>query len=342
MRYVESLNHALKALLLHHPDVHLLGEDIADPYGGAFKVTKGLSDAFPGRVHTTPISEAAICGVALGMSMRGLRPVLEIMFGDFITLCCDQLVNGASKFGWMYNGKTRAPMVLRTPMGGRRGYGPTHSQTLETLFLNVPGLIIVAPSHCHDPGRLLTHAVLHEDAPVLFIENKSLYPKDIFPADTNARLDSFHGRMLPAGNAAYPTASYSLAPDETPDAVLVAYGGMAPLALNAALEVFLRDELLVEVVIPSLVKPLDLRPLEQAAARAGRVLVAEESPCAWGWGAEVAAQLQQSCARSLKAPVARVGAKELPIASSRRLEEKILPQHTDLTEALNTLIREWP
>ncbi|MEW6094710.1 MAG: alpha-ketoacid dehydrogenase subunit beta, partial [Chloroflexota bacterium] len=140
---LDSLNSALHHATDTDPRVYILGEDILDPYGGAFKVTRGLSTKFPDRVLTTPISEAGIVGVSSGMALRGLRPVAEIMFGDFVTLAADQLVNHASKFRWMYNDNVRVPMVVRAPMGGRRGYGPTHSQSLEKLFLGVPGLKVV-------------------------------------------------------------------------------------------------------------------------------------------------------------------------------------------------------
>ena len=126
--------------------VILMGEDILDPYGGAFKVTRGLSSAFPDRVLAAPISEAGMVGAAAGMALRGLRPGVEIMFGDFLTLAADQLINHIAKFRWMYNDQVRVPLVVRTPMGGRRGYGPTHSQTLEKLFLGIPGLTVLAPS----------------------------------------------------------------------------------------------------------------------------------------------------------------------------------------------------
>jgi pyruvate/2-oxoglutarate/acetoin dehydrogenase E1 component len=154
--------------------VYVLGEDILDPYGGAFKVTRGLSTKFPGRVLTTPISEAAIIGVANGMALRGLRPVAEIMFGDFLTLSADQLVNHAAKFRWMYNNNVHVPLVVRTPMGGRRGYGPTHSQSLEKMFLGTPGMKVVAPNTLGNPGQLLEEAIRDED-PVLFVEHKLLY-----------------------------------------------------------------------------------------------------------------------------------------------------------------------
>src|SRR5512136_1238212 len=173
---LESLNSALHQAFADDDKVYLLGEDILDPYGGAFKVTRGLSTKFPGRVLTTPISEAAIAGLAGGMALRGLRPVAEIMFGDFVTLIADQLVNHAAKFRWMYNNNVRVPMVVRTPMGGRRGYGPTHSQSLEKMFMGVPGLKVVAPNTLGDPGRLLESAI-DDDDPVLFVEHKLLYTR---------------------------------------------------------------------------------------------------------------------------------------------------------------------
>ena len=143
MNYIESVREALNRCLANDDRVILLGEDICDPYGGAFKVTKGLSTRFPARVINTPLSEPSITGVAVGMALRGLHPVLEIMFGDFLTLCSDQIVNHAGKFRWMYNDTVTVPLVIRTPMGGYRGYGPTHSQNTERLLFGFPGIRIV-------------------------------------------------------------------------------------------------------------------------------------------------------------------------------------------------------
>jgi len=164
---LDSLNQGLLSALGADEKVYLLGEDILDPYGGAFKLTRGCSTAFPEQVIPTPISEAGLAGVATGMALRGLRPVLEIMFGDFTTLLADQLINHISKFRWMYNGSVSLPLLIRTPMGGRRGYGPTHSQTMEKLFLGVPGLTVLAPSQFEidddSPGRLLEKTILNSE-----------------------------------------------------------------------------------------------------------------------------------------------------------------------------------
>ena len=143
---LQSLNSALHGMMASDPRVIIMGEDVLDPYGGAFKVTRGLSQSWPERVLTTPISEAGFTGVAAGMAMRGLRPIVEIMFGDFLLLAGDQILNHITKFRWMYNEQVSVPITIRTPMGGGRGYGPTHSQSTEKHFLGMPGLHVVAPS----------------------------------------------------------------------------------------------------------------------------------------------------------------------------------------------------
>src|SRR4030067_3642529 len=173
---LDSLNAALHQAFARDDRILLLGEDILDPYGGAFKVTRGLSSKYPARVFTTPISEAGIIGVGAGLALRGFRPIVEIMFGDFLPLPADQLINHVAKFRWMYNQKVRLPLVVRTPMGGRRGYGPTHSQTLEKIFMGIPGLKLLAPHTLGKPGQLLLSAInSSNEEPVLFIENKLLY-----------------------------------------------------------------------------------------------------------------------------------------------------------------------
>ena len=165
MLYLESLNKSLHNILRKNQDVIFIGEDLLDPYGGAFKVSKGLSTNFPRQVISTPISEAGIVGAATGMAMRGLKPIVELMFGDFIALAADQIINHASKYNGIYNGQVTVPLVIRTPVGGRRGYGPTHSQSLESIFMSVPGLEIIAPSLCHKPGEMLENLVNHIKKP---------------------------------------------------------------------------------------------------------------------------------------------------------------------------------
>ena len=217
---LDALNAALHRAFASDERVILLGEDVLDPYGGAFRVTRGLSTAFPSRVLSTPISEGAIVGAGAGMALRGMRPVVEIMFGDFITLAADQLINHASKFRWMYADQVRVPLVLRTPMGGRRGYGPTHSQTLEKLFLGAPGLQVLAPTSVGDPGELLYRAILETQDPILFIENKLQY---LLPVLEASELEEF--RITTSTSSMIPLApTYTLAIQGAPAPVLTMSG----------------------------------------------------------------------------------------------------------------------
>lgn len=318
-RVVQSLNRALHGLLAEDPRVVVLGEDLLDPYGGAFKVTRGLSTAFPDRVLATPLSEAAITGVASGMALRGMRPVLEIMFGDFLTLCVDQLVNYVSKFRGMYGG-TACPLVVRTPMGGRRGYGPTHSQTLERMLLGVPDLRIVAPSVLHDPEALLREAVA-DDAPVLFVENKLLYTRSLRLPDEEGWLGPWRLRTT---EGAYPTASLSLVDFGPARCALVTYGGMVEIALEAAERLLVEHEVACDVVAPSCLQPLPMDLLRDALRRnGGRLVTVEEGIGVGGWGSEVIA----ACAAEgwLRVAPGRVAAPPAVIPSAQPLEVEVLP-----------------
>ena len=333
LRYYESLNKSLHEIMSDDDRVILIGEDIFDPYGGAFKVCQGLSSAFPDQVISTPISEQAITGAAIGLAMHGKYPVVEIMFGDFITLCVDQIVNHASKFSWVYNDQVKIPLVVRTPMGGRRGYGATHSQSLEAMFMSVPFLIIVAPSQYHNPGLLLKHVVINEQDPVLFIENKSLYASRLLSLDTKSN-GGFSGETLIQHNSAFPTIALTMIPDEKPDVTLITYGGMASIACEAAQKIFMEEELIVEVLIPSLIKPVPIKDLLPSVCRSGNVVIAEEGVVCGGWGAEVAAQLVYHANDFMQSPIKRIGSKEVPIPSARTLEDAILPSVDDVVNAL--------
>ena len=228
---LDALNAALHRAFASDERVILLGEDVLDPYGGAFRVTRGLSTAYPSRVLSTPISEGAMVGAAAGMALRGMRPVVEIMFGDFITLAADQLINHASKFRWMYADQVRVPLVLRTPMGGRRGYGPTHSQTLEKLFLGAPGLQVLAPASMGDPGELLYRAILETQDPILFIENKLQYLLPVLEASEleEFRITTHTSSMIPLA----PTYTLAIQGAPAPVLTMTAYGYMAELARQA-------------------------------------------------------------------------------------------------------------
>jgi pyruvate/2-oxoglutarate/acetoin dehydrogenase E1 component len=315
--------------------VVMIGEDILDPYGGAFKVTKGLSTHFPERVFASPLSEGSIVGMAAGMAIRGLRPVAEIMFGDFLMLAADQLTNHAAKFSWMYDNQVQVPLVVRTPMGGRRGYGPTHSQCLEKHFLGVPGLWVVAPHVLGDPGALLQQSVLECDDPVLFIESKTCYPRPLLPSGSSMVTESFSDKDSP-----FPSTYYRMEGAQgTPDALLCAYGGMTPLCLEAVTHLREQEGLTVDLAVFTQLSPFPETHLRRLLekVRPEIMVYAEEGSVTAGWSAEMMAQVTELCATSPRLPQVRqlrLGAGDLPIASSRELEWQSLPQVADIVNAV--------
>lgn len=337
MPLLDLLNTALHHAFAADQRVFLLGEDVLDPYGGAFKVSRGISSNYPERVLTTPISEAGITGVAAGMALRGLRPVVEIMFGDFITLAADQLVNHISKFRWMYNEQVRVPMVLRTPMGGRRGYGPTHSQTLEKLFLGVPGLRVLAPcafqADRHDAGTLLENAILHTDDPVLFIENKLLYLLPVINGQPDFLVETAISANIEETSAFLATINGAPSPVLT----ITAYGYAAELARQAALTLAYQHEVFSELVIPTQLAPFELAPVLDSVAHTHRLLVVEEGGLCLGWGAEILAQTTEHFGPHLRR-AARCAARDLPIPASGPLERSVFPTPDDIVEAALKLV----
>jgi pyruvate/2-oxoglutarate/acetoin dehydrogenase E1 component len=333
---LESLNSALHQAFTDNKNVYLLGEDILDPYGGAFKVTRGLSTKFPDRVLTTPISEAGFVGVAAGMALRGMRPVVEIMFGDFITLIADQLINHIAKFRWMYNNQVCVPLVIRTPMGGRRGYGPTHSQTLEKLLLGVPGLQVVAPAALSlmdgtgSPGALLYQSILNNDDPLIFIENKLQY---LLPVQNPTELKDLNLSSLP-GKTGLKLPTYSVVIRGAPPAglTIAAYGYMAELAKQAVIRLAFEHEIFVELLIPTQLAPFEVDPIISSTSHTGSLMVVEEGNMTLGWGAEVVARVAESISlRPIR--VKRIAAKDLPVPSSGALEAQVLPDVDQIVES---------
>lgn len=333
---LSCLNRTLHALMRDHPEVYLIGEDVLDPYGGAFKVTQGLSTSFPERVLTTPISEAGFIGVACGMAMRGLRPIVEIMFGDFLTLAADQIINHAVKFHWMYNHQVHVPLVIRTPMGGYRGYGPTHSQTLEKHFIGVPGLRVLAAHTFSDPGALLYQAVMHDDHPVLFIEHKLLYPLEV--QNPQFEKDFSIHEFPPHPDQGYAsTTMLKLRAAPPAKITLIAYGYMAELACLAAQRLAYEQEVFSEVIIPAQISPLDIQPILASVEKTHCLMTIEEGTRTLGWGAEVIAQTQELLGGGLK-HAKRVAALDLPIPASRALETRFLPSVEAIMQAALSMV----
>lgn len=325
-----SLNAGLRRCLERSNRVYLLGEDLLDPYGGAFKVTRSLSSDFPGQVITTPVSEAGIVGVGVGMAMRGYFPVVEIMFGDFLMLAADQILNHAAKFKWISDGAVEVPIVIRTPMGGRRGYGPTHSQTLEKHFLGIPGLRTLAVNALGDPGTVLETAVLNDSEPVLLIENKVLYTSELFDPDLQTEF-----QVQPLGGR-YPEHHLSIRGAPPPALTLLAYGYMAEVAREAMLRLAYEDEIFAEIVVPTQISPFDLEPVRRHAQETGRLMVLEEGTGTLGYGAEVIAQIQAQARSTIE--TRRVAALDTPIPAAGPLEDAMLPQADDVIAAARDLV----
>jgi 2-oxoisovalerate dehydrogenase E1 component len=318
-RVVEELNDTLHELMSEHPELFLIGEDLLDPYGGAFKVSRGLSTQFPEQVLSTPIAEAAIVGFSNGAALAGLRPVPELMFADFATLASDQLINFASKFHYMYGGQVTCPLLLRLVSGGRRGYGPTHSQSLEHLFYGVPGLRVLALSQRHDPRYLLTHAILNDDAPKVFVENKLLYalrPTEKPPVDL---------QIAPArgGVGSYPPLCYVPASGRKPDVTLVTYSGSTGLVESAMCRLIVEQELSFEYVVLTQLWPLDATDVLASVQRTQRLVIVEETEPQFGVGAALIAAVAQGLPGGFACRA--VGALPIPIPSARHLEDQTLP-----------------
>ena len=312
--YRDALYEALREEMQRDETVILLGEDFAN--GGAFGVSGDLPELFGReRIIATPISENGFVGVAVGAAMTGLRPVVEIMFMDFIALAMDQIANHAAKVHYMYAGQYSVPMVIRTPAGAGRGYGASHSQSLETWLIHVPGLKVVAPSDPVDAKGLLKSAI-RDDNPVAFIENKLLYPK-------NGEIDDAD-ELIPLGSARVRRRGR--------DITLASYGRMLDLSLEAA-ALLATEGVECDVIDLRTLKPLDLETLVDSVERTGRFVFVEEGT--GGIGAEVCSRIAEQC---VGARIVRVAARDVPIPSSGPLERHVIPQVEDIIHGcLNSL-----
>ena len=314
-RQVELLNTFFKEKVVENERLVFLGEDILSPYGGAFKVTKELSFIAPTRVFSTPISEAAITGIANGLALNGYKPFAEIMFGDFVTLAFDQIVNHASKFYHMFNKKVTCPVVIRTPMGGRRGYGPTHSQTLDKFLVGIDNITTVAINTFFDPTIIYTQ-ILNEQHPVVVIENKTDYGKKIL--HTTAL-----NFVYEKNNDAYPIVKIRPA-IALPTITIIAYGGMADLLNQMLQQIFVETDWLPELIVPSKISQLPIDIIVQSLQQTKKLLIVEEGSAFAGIGAELIAQVVEQIDFSIAAK--RIAAHPVPIPSVKSLEHIVLPE----------------
>jgi acetoin:2,6-dichlorophenolindophenol oxidoreductase subunit beta len=327
--YSRALGDALRDALAVDERVVLLGEDIADPYGGAFKVTRGLTTLFPERVRTTPISEGAIAGVAAGLALAGYRPIAEVMFGDFLALCFDQIINHISKYEAMYDGKATCPVVIRTPSGGGRGYGPTHSQSIEKHLLGIPHLDVLSASLVHSPSQVLAH-MLARDRPAIHVEHKLLYPLDMLTAEEliGASMDTY------GPSQGLPTISIRYGEREDCRATVVAYGYQAELARRVQARLAFEEEVFVELLIAGQLAPLELEPIVASARLTGSLVTLEEGTAGWSWGTEIAAAVTARLFGELRRPVDVVASRPDVIPSSREREREVIAGEPQIEAAL--------
>jgi len=331
---VNALNKTFHTLLAENKDVILIGEDILDPYGGAFRVTAGLSTRFPHQVFSTPIAEAGLVGVANGLALAGMRPVAEVMLSDFVTLAADQLINFSAKFHYMYGGHVRCPLTVRIVSGSGGGSGPTHSQSLEFLFCGIPGLRVVALSPRHNPARLLTHVVLGEDGPTLFVENKRLYKK----RSTGNPPRDLHFLQAFRSGGSYPPLIYVPEDSGRPDVTLVTYGGLTVLAERAMRLMVYEDELRFDYIILTQLWPLDIPEVGESVLRSGRLLVVEETVPDFGLGSAVISRVAERSARDVR--FRAVGSEPVPFPSTRHLEDQVRPSVQKIVFAVRDLVGE--
>ena len=318
--FVESLRMTLKEEMDRDPSLMLIGEDIGR-YGGIFGVTKGLLEEFgPHRVRSTPISESAIIGSALGAAMTGIRTVAEIMYVDFTTCAMDQIVNQVAKMRYMSGGKAKIPLVIRTQEGGGRGNAAQHSQSLEALFLHIPGLKIVMPSTPYDARGLLKTAI-RDDNPVMFIEHKLLYATKGFIPDGEF--------LIPFGQADVKR--------KGKDVTVIAISYMVMKALRAA-ERLAEEGVDVEVIDLRTLVPLDLETLLQSVRKTNRVVIVHEGCRRGGIGAEIASNIMEEAFDFLDAPIQRVGALNVPIPYSEPLENAVIPSEEEIATAVKKVL----
>jgi pyruvate dehydrogenase E1 component beta subunit len=320
MTYREAVRDALVESLRADDDVFIMGEDIAE-MGGSMAVTQGLLDEFgPERIRNTPISEMAIVGAGIGAAMAGMRPVVEIMYEDFLTLSLEQIVNQAAKHRYMSGGQIKVPLTIRTQGGAGWSPGAQHAQQLEAWLVHIPGLKVVFPSTPEDVRGLLWTAI-QDDNPIVFFEHRLLYPvKGEVPAEIEP---------IPLGKARTIR--------EGTDVTVIAMGPLVHRSLEAA-EQAEAEGISVEIIDPRTLQPLDEEALVASVKKTNRVVVAHEAVTRMGFGAEVAAVLQYQAFDYLDAPIERVGAKFAPLAFAPVMEQFIIPHAADVLAAIRRTV----
>jgi pyruvate dehydrogenase E1 component beta subunit len=315
----DAIHDALHEEMARDETIYILGEDVI-AHGGPYAITRGIAEKFPGRIRQTPISEAGIVGTAVGSALCGMRPVVEIMYVDFITCAMDEVVNQMAKVRYMFGGQTDVPVVLRLPSGSARLIAAQHSQSLEAWFTHVPGLQVAVPSTAYDAKGLMKSALRGRD-PVIFIEYKRLYTEEGEVPEEEYTIPFGQADVKRQGR----------------DATIVATGPMVNKALEAA-QTLSQEGIEVEVIDPRTLVPLDKAAIFASVEKTNRVVVTDEEVRRGGSGAEIASLIAEECFDSLDAPVKRVAAADVPMPFSSELEKLVLPKAEDLVAAVRALV----
>jgi pyruvate/2-oxoglutarate/acetoin dehydrogenase E1 component len=320
MRYVEALRECLRQQMQADDKVFMIGEDIG-LYGGVFGVSDGLIAEFgEDKLMNTPISEQGFVGVAIGASLLGMRPIVEIMISDFSMLAFEQIANQAAKIRYMFGGKAKVPIVIRTPGGGGIGMAAQHSQSIEGLFLGIPGLKIVMPSTPYDAKGLLASSI-KDDNPVMFFEHKLLYN-----TTGNVPEESY---LVPLGKADIKR--------EGKDITVVATSFMVQKSLKVAEKLF-SEGISVEIVDPRTIKPLDIDLISSSVKKTGRALLVEEACYTGGFTCYLAAEIMKHCFDFLDAPVLRVTGLDCPIPYEHNLEDAVIPSGDRIEKGIKDVL----
>ena len=320
LTYREAVRDALSRAMREDDDVFIMGEDIAE-MGGSMGVTQGMLDEFgPERVRNTPISEIAIVGTGIGAAMQGMRPVVEIMYQDFLTLSMEQLVNQAAKHRTMSGGQLKVPLTIRTQGGAGWSPGAQHAQQVEAWFVHVPGLKVVFPSTPEDVRGLLWTSI-YDDNPVVFFEHRLLYPLKAEVPDELEPIPFGKARVMREGT----------------DVTVIAIGRMVPEALQAAKQAE-EEGISVEVIDPRTLLPLDEEAILTSVRKTNRCVTAHEAVTRGGFGAELTAVIQHGAFDYLDAPIERVGAKFAPLAFAPALEQWAVPHAADVLAAVKRTV----
>jgi pyruvate/2-oxoglutarate/acetoin dehydrogenase E1 component len=323
-RVASDLNGALHDLFDSRSRLVMIGEDITDPYGGAFGISRGLSTKYPDRIIGTPISEAAITGMAGGMALLGDEVIVEIMFGDFITLAFDPIVNFITKSVTMYGQQLHMPVVIRCPSGGNRGYGPTHSQNMHKHFLGIPNLALHELSPLH-PVKPVLQGILDRGMPAIFFEDKVLYGQP--PCGSHPDDDIFEFSVDRGWGQARFTS-------EPADWAIIAPGGMVRRALGGMRAAVLEDEITSCLLTPTQLFPLDVSPVLPTLAEARQILVVDDGAAGGGWPVLVADTVHRALWNGLRAPVRVLQPACAVIPAAKHLEQQLLVQESTIRTVL--------